>query len=132
MCTQVQSTPYVYIAYSGKISRTINFAVFEHFTTTSKINSSKSYYSIESYNLVDPQNFYLRNVSWRDNIENFLPQNLPTIWQLLICSSGYIYQYNTIYSYRQKISRTQMFEDIKDFENFLDEKFYPSNLLVIK
>ena len=44
------------IPYSGKISRTINFAVFEDFTTTSKINSSKSY-SIESYDsLVDPQN----------------------------------------------------------------------------
>ena len=37
------------VPYSGKISRTINFAVFEGFTTTSKINSSKSYYSIESY-----------------------------------------------------------------------------------
>ena len=33
------------ILYSGKILRTINFAVFEDFTTTSKINSLKSYYS---------------------------------------------------------------------------------------
>ena len=37
------------ILYSGKISRTINFAVFEDFTTTLKINSSKSYNNIESY-----------------------------------------------------------------------------------
>ena len=38
-------------------ARTINFAVFEEFTTNSKMNSSKSYYSIESYDsLVDPQN----------------------------------------------------------------------------
>ena len=37
----------------------INFAVFEDFTTALglKINSSKSYYSIESYDsLVDPRN----------------------------------------------------------------------------
>ena len=46
-----------YIPYSGKISRTINFAVFKDFTTTSKINSSKSYYSIESYeSIADPRN----------------------------------------------------------------------------
>ena len=45
------------IPYSGKISKTINFAVFEDFTTALKINSSKSYYSIESYDsLVDPRN----------------------------------------------------------------------------
>ena len=45
------------IPYSGKNSRIINFAVFEDLTTASKINSSKSYYSIESYDsLVDPQN----------------------------------------------------------------------------
>ena len=48
---------FIYILYSGKILRTINFAVFEDFTTASKINSSKSYYSIESYDsLVDPRN----------------------------------------------------------------------------
>ena len=29
--------------------KTINFAVFEDFATALKINSSKSYYSIESY-----------------------------------------------------------------------------------
>ena len=46
-----------HIPYSGKISRTINFTVFEDFTITSKINSSKSHYSIESYDsLVDPRN----------------------------------------------------------------------------
>ena len=40
-----------YIPYSGKFSRTINFA------SALKIDSSKSYYSIESYgSLVDPQN----------------------------------------------------------------------------
>ena len=45
----------LYIPYSRKISRTINFAVFEDFTTASKINSLKSY--IESYDsLVDPRN----------------------------------------------------------------------------
>ena len=37
------------IPYSGKTSRTINFAVLEDFTTASKINSSKTYYSIECY-----------------------------------------------------------------------------------
>ena len=40
---------YYLIPYCGKILRTINFTVFENFTTTLKINSSKSYYSIESY-----------------------------------------------------------------------------------
>ena len=40
-----------------KFSKTINFAVFEDFATASKIKSSKSYYSIESYgSLVDPRN----------------------------------------------------------------------------
>ena len=44
------------VSYSGKISRTKNFAVFEDFTTTSKINFLISY-SIESYDsLVDPRN----------------------------------------------------------------------------
>ena len=33
----------MYVPYSGKISRTINFTVFKDFTTASKINSSKSY-----------------------------------------------------------------------------------------
>ena len=37
------------IPYSGNFSRTINFAVFEDFATASKINSSKSYCSIESF-----------------------------------------------------------------------------------
>ena len=42
----------VYVPYSGK---TINFAVFEDLTTASKINSSKSYYSIKSSDsLIDP------------------------------------------------------------------------------
>ena len=45
------------IPYSRKISRIINFVVFKDFTTASKINSSKSYYIIGSYDsLVDPQN----------------------------------------------------------------------------
>ena len=45
------------VPYIGKILRTINFTVFEDFSTALKINSLKSYYSIESYdNLVDPQN----------------------------------------------------------------------------
>ena len=35
------------IPYSGKFSRTINFAVFVDFTATSKINPRKSYYSIQ-------------------------------------------------------------------------------------
>ena len=35
----------------------VDFAVFDDFTTASKINSSNSYYSIESYDiLVVPQN----------------------------------------------------------------------------
>ena len=37
------------LPYSGKTSRTITFAVFEDLTAGSKINSSKSCYSIESY-----------------------------------------------------------------------------------
>ena len=46
-----------HIPYSGKLSRTIIFTVFKDFTTTLKINSSKSYYSIESYDsLVDLRN----------------------------------------------------------------------------
>ena len=40
------------LSYSGKISRTINFTVSEDSTTTSKINSSKSYYSIQSYDIL--------------------------------------------------------------------------------
>ena len=46
-----------YILYRGKFLRTINFIVFEDFASATKINSSKSYYSIESYgSLVDPRN----------------------------------------------------------------------------
>ena len=45
------------IPYSGKTLRIINFAVLDDFTTASKINSLKSYYSTESYDsLVDPHN----------------------------------------------------------------------------
>ena len=45
------------IPYSGKFLRTINFIVFEDFTITLTINSSKSYDGIESYgSLVDPRN----------------------------------------------------------------------------
>ena len=48
---------YLYRIVRGKFLRTINFAVFENFPTASIINSSKSYYSIESYDsLVDPRN----------------------------------------------------------------------------
>ena len=43
------------LPYSRKFSRTINFTVFEDFVTASKLNSSKSCYSIDSYgSLVDP------------------------------------------------------------------------------
>ena len=42
------------ILYGGKILGTKDFAVYEDFTTALKINSLKSYYSIESYDsLVD-------------------------------------------------------------------------------
>ena len=49
---------------------TINFAVFEDFATASKINSSKSYYCIESYgSLVDLRNLirkmYRREITSR-------------------------------------------------------------------
>ena len=37
----------ILIPYSGNFSRTINFAVFVDFTSTSKINPRKSYYSIQ-------------------------------------------------------------------------------------
>ena len=70
----------LHILYSRKISRTINFTVFEDFTTISKINSLKSYYSVESYDsLGRSSKFNSRNVLWRDNLENFLPRKLPTI-----------------------------------------------------
>ena len=55
--THTHKYTHTYIPYSGKISRTKNFAVVEDFTTASKINALKSYYSIESYDsLVDPEN----------------------------------------------------------------------------
>ena len=54
---EIQIIPENILLYSRKFSRTLNFAVFEDFTTALKINSSKSYYSIESFDsLVDPQN----------------------------------------------------------------------------
>ena len=58
---QYISFNYFTIPYSGKISRTINFTVFKDFTKASKINSSKSYHSIESYDKVDPWNL-IRNI----------------------------------------------------------------------
>ena len=71
------------IPYSGKVSRTINFAVFEDFAAASKINSSKSYYVTEYYGQSSRSSkFNLRNLSWRDNLEIFLPRKLPAI-----CSS---------------------------------------------
>ena len=65
--------------------RTINFAVFENFTTASKINSSKSYYSIESYDsLVDPQNFTCE-IYHGEIISKifYIPQKLPAIRYIL-------------------------------------------------
>ena len=66
------------IPYSGKFLRTINFAVFEDFATASNINSSKSYYSIESYgSLVDPRNL-IREI-YRGEITSkiFFLENYP-------------------------------------------------------
>ena len=63
------------------------FHCFRGFTTTSKINSSKSNYSIESYDsLVDPRNL-IREMYRGEirNLENFLPRRLPAI--RYICSS---------------------------------------------
>ena len=68
----------MHIPYSGKISRTINFAVFEDFTTASKINSSKSYYSIESYDsLVDPQNLIDEMYRGEITLKIFCLENYP-------------------------------------------------------
>ena len=76
--------------------RTINFAVFEDFTTASKINSLKSYYSIESYDsLVDPQN--------------------------LICEM-YIYIYIYIYIYHGEIANLEKFSASKITRYSYDNK----------
>ena len=75
-----------HIPYSGKISRTINFTVFEDFTITSKINSSKSHYSIESYDsLVDPRNL-IREICRGEItskvlcLENYPLYGIPYMW----------------------------------------------------
>ena len=66
------------IPYSGKILRTINFIVFEDFTTSSKINSSKSYYSIESYDsLVDPGNLICKMYHGEITSKIFCLENYP-------------------------------------------------------
>ena len=70
----------IHLLYSGKISRTINSALFKDFTAASNIDSSKSYYTIEHYgNLVARSSkFYSQNLSGEiANLENFLPQNCP-------------------------------------------------------
>ena len=83
------------ILYRGKILRTINFFVFEDFTTALKINPSKSYYSTVCYDsLVNPQNlirkiyhgeitskiFFLENYPLYDiNICNYMVQSIDSI-----------------------------------------------------
>ena len=58
--------------------RTINFAVFEDFTTASKINSLKSYYSIESYDsLVDPRNLIREIYNGEITSKFFCLENYP-------------------------------------------------------
>ena len=67
-----------YIPYSGKFLRTINFTVFEDFTSASKINSSKSYYSIESYgSLVDPRNLIRKMFCLEISLKIFFLENYP-------------------------------------------------------
>ena len=63
------------ILYSRKISRTINFAVFEDFTTASKINSSKSYWYRMLWQSRKSSKFHLWNLSGRDNLKNFCLEN---------------------------------------------------------
>ena len=93
---------YTHVPYSGKILRTINFAVFEDFTTASKINSSKSYYSIESYDI--SLKFTSQNVSWRDNLKNFLPQKLLAIQYFV-----FTYLHNALATVRLEIFKGQKF-----------------------
>ena len=54
-------------------------AVFEDFTAASKINSSKSYCTIECYGNLYSRSSKLnsQNLSWRDNLKIFLPRKLP-------------------------------------------------------
>ena len=67
-----------YIPYSGKFSRTINFTVFEDFASASKINSSKSYYSIEPYgSLVDPRNLTREMFCEEISSKIFFLENYP-------------------------------------------------------
>ena len=49
----IMASNFMNIPYSGKISSTINFAVFEGFAAASKINFSKSYYATEYYNSLE-------------------------------------------------------------------------------
>ena len=67
------------LPYSGKISKTLNFAVFKNrFTTVLKINSSKSYYSIESYDsLVDLQNLICKIYHGEITLKIFYLKNYP-------------------------------------------------------
>ena len=66
------------ILYGRKILRTINFTVFEDFTTASKINSLKSYYSIESYDsLVDPRNLIHEMYCGGITLKIFCLENYP-------------------------------------------------------
>ena len=69
---------YIYTPYSGKFLRTINFAVFEDFATASKINSSKSYFSIESFgSLVDPRNLIREMYRGEITSKIFFLKNYP-------------------------------------------------------
>ena len=52
----------------------------ENFATALKMNSSKSYYSIESYgSLADPRNLIHKMYRGEITLENFLPRKLPAM-----------------------------------------------------
>ena len=66
--------------YSGKLSRTINFAVFKDFSTTSKIVIFIEFYE----SLVDPRNLipkiYCGGITSKIfNLKNLQPRKLPAI-----------------------------------------------------
>ena len=82
MCTYIYNkaniVSHTHIPYSGKFLRKINLAVFEDFATASKINSSKSYYSIESYDsLVDSRNLIHKMYHGKITSKIFFLKNYP-------------------------------------------------------
>ena len=73
-----------YVANSRKILRAINFAVFEDFTAISKINSSKSYYTTDSYDsLADSQNLIHEIYHGEITLKIFSIENYPLLYSTL-------------------------------------------------